>query len=213
MRARPSHSAKNDTSGPAQTFLEDDPRSGIAELPLLHRCAHRRLSDDAIRRDNDAFARRETIGFDDNGEAELSRANHGVCRVCGFAHAIARRRNAAARHELFREHLAALELRSRARRAEDAQAPRTKQIDDAAIERQFGTNDGEIDALAFGERGKRVDVAGGNRGEACDFCHPWIPGCAQHVADAGFAREFPGDRMLAAAASDHQNLHCVSDKY
>ena len=74
-------------------------------------------------------------------------------RVLGrLAYAVARRGDPVARHEALREHLAAFELRRRARRAEDQPAARREQIDDAAIERQLGTDDGEVDALALGNR-------------------------------------------------------------
>ena len=49
------------------------------------------------------------------------------------------------RHEAFREDLAALELCSVARRSKDAEPRAAEAIDDAAIERQFRPDDGEID--------------------------------------------------------------------
>ncbi len=44
-------------------------------------------------------------------------------------------------------------------RTENAMPRRAKPIDDAAIERQLGTDDREIEALAIGERTELVDGA------------------------------------------------------
>ena len=63
------------------------------------------------------------------------------------------------RHEGLREGLAALELSCSAARPEDAKPVRREEVDDAAIEWQLGTDDGEIDAFALREREERVDIA------------------------------------------------------
>ena len=108
----------------------------------------------------------------------------------------------------FREHLAALELRGGARRTEDRAASRREQIDDAAIERQLGPDDGEIDrARARRARAAprdRLASAATHRGHSGDA---GIAGRAEHRGDAALGGELPGEGVLAAAAADHQDLH------
>ena len=86
-----------------------------------------------------------------------------------------------------------------------------KAIDDAAIERQLGTDDGEIDALALGERGERVGIAPTSIGDerARSAAMPALPGRADDRADSRLARELPGERVLAAAAADDEHLHAI----
>ena len=110
---------------------------------------------------------------------------------------------------VLREHLAAFELRRGARRSEDAQAARGEEIDDSAIERQLGPDDGEIDAFALGEReqarrGRRRRRRRFARSARCRDCR----GRRRTSRDgSGSRRELPGERMLAPAAADHQHLH------
>ena len=132
--------------GPDEALLDDEARARGAELLLLH---HRRGSRRRPRRDRgatttplpaaspSAFTRRES----------RTRPTRSTAQRLGrrLAHAIARGRNAVARHEALREDLAALELRRGARRAEDARPARAETIDDAAIERKLRSDDGEID--------------------------------------------------------------------
>ena len=109
----------------------------------------------------------------------------------------------------FANDLAAFELRGGARRTEDAQWPRDpKTIDDAAIERQLGTDDREIDAFAFGKRRERVGspaLIAAIRRDAGDARH--CPARTATSLTAGSARQFPGERVLAAAAADDQHFH------
>ena len=78
----------------------------------------------------------------------------------------------------FRKHLAAFELRRGARRTEDAQAARLESIDDAAVERQLGADDREVDALAFGECDASACVSAGST----------VDGAVAIARDAGVAR-------------------------
>ena len=112
-----------------------------------------------------------------------------------------------ARHELLREHLAALELRRGTRRPEDEAATRAEEIDDAAIERQLRPDDREVDALALGEVEHRLRIAG-DRQRPCVATAPCpaLPGAQNNGATSGSAGELPGERVLAATAADDQNL-------
>ena len=77
------------------------------------------------------------------------------------------------------------------------------------IERQLGTDDGEIESLALGERQERVDVARLRSGRArASRPMPALPGARQSLRRRGaVARESPDERMLAAAGADDEQLH------
>ena len=115
-----------------------------------------------------------------------------------------------ARHELFREHLAALELCCGARRTEDRPASLDEQIDDAAIERKLGPDDRQVDALAFSEvehcprirRSRRRSCVATSR-------MPDVAGCAKHGVDSRFGGELPGERVLAATGADDHQPHTI----
>ena len=87
--------------------------------------------------------------------------------VGGVADAEARSGNAMTRHERLGERLAALELSGGARRTEDPVAGGAEAIDDAAIERQLGSHDREVEAIALGERQQLVHVADVDGKNAC----------------------------------------------
>ena len=170
----PSQSAKNDTSGPSRhsSITSRAPAAPNCRSSIAARIAASGFA--AIGRDDDALAGREAVGLDHDRKAELAAASTARASAAVVAHAVARGRNAVARHEALREDLAALELRRGARRTEDAQPARRKEIDDAAIERQLGTDDGEIDrarvaasaSSAVEDRRRRSATSAGDRGDA-----------------------------------------------
>src|SRR5262249_52423208 len=128
-----------------QALLDDKPRAGRAELPLVHRGANRAVCFRPIARDDHALPRGEAVRLQHHGESEFARGDERARGVGRFADAITRSWNAVARHEPFREHFAALEPGGGARRPEDASARGAEPVDDTALERKLRTNDGEID--------------------------------------------------------------------
>ena len=142
-------------------------RAGVAELSILHRDANRVVGLGAVGGNDDAFAGSETVGLDDDGQAELAARNHLVRIVCGVADAKPGGGNSVARHERLGERLAALELGGGARRAEDAVASIAKAIDETAIERQLGADDCEVEQFAIGKRAQLVDGARVDGEKAC----------------------------------------------
>jgi hypothetical protein len=119
-------------------------------------------------------------------------------------------RDAVAHEKALGELLGALQLRRGARRAEDAQAARPEEVDDARGERGLRADHREVDLLARGEVAKLAEV--GDR-DVLD------PGLARRTAisrrDEHFLHprarcELPRERMLAAAGADHQELHVLS---
>jgi hypothetical protein len=112
-------------------------------------------------------------------------------------------------HELFREHLAALELCCGTRRTKDRPASLDEQIDDAAIQRKLRPDDRQVDAFAFSEvehcpRIRRID---GNRRR--DVAHAHVSGCAKNGVDSRFCSELRGERVLAATGADDHQPHTI----
>ena len=151
------------------------------------------------RRDDDALAGGETVGLDDDGEAELARRDRPRARRRRSSHdAIARGRNAVARHE--RPSRTPCCTRAAPRRATDRRcgSPRgAKAIDDAAIERQLGTDDGEIDAL----RARRARAARRDRRRSTATSR----GDARH---AGIARRARRPSSTAGSRASFQASAC-----
>ncbi len=195
-----------------QAFLQHKPGTRVAELALLHRRAHSRLGRTAIGRNHHALAGCQPIGLDDERKPELPRPDGRVCLLRGFAHPVTRRRNAVPRHEVLREHLAALELRRGARGPEDAQAARAEQIDNAEVERQLRPDDGQVDVLMHRQRGEPIDVAAADGDPSCDSADAGVAGSADDFRHAGFGRQLPGERVLAAAAAHDEDSHGIVDK-
>jgi hypothetical protein len=132
--------------------------------------------------------------------------------VKGGAGAVARGRAPVPRNELLRDHVAALERRGGARRPENRPARRLESIDDAAIERQLGPDDGEVHGFAFGQRQQPVDIADGHRGVACHGTRSGVPGRADYRRDLRIPGETGGEGVLAAAGADDKYLHRHSRK-
>jgi len=147
------------------------------------------------------------VRLQDDRKAELAAIDRRARLVRRLAHAIARRRNAVTRHEAFRECLAAFELRGHARRTENAPSFHTKSIDDAAIERQLGADDGEIDRLTFGEREQRIGIGRIDRDGLRDCRDAGVARRADDRGDGRVAAEAPGECVFAPAAAGNQNPH------
>ena len=171
---------KNETSGPGQALFDHEPIAGRAELPFAHRVDDRALRGGAVLGDHDALARRETVGLQHDRQAELAAADRRERVVERFADAEARGRHAVPRHERLRERLARFEPRGRGGRSEQQPAVRAEAIGDAQAQRQFGTDDGEVDLLAFGERQRRRPGRRGRRAR-CGRAgrYPGFPGATR----------------------------------
>ena len=192
---------------PRQEFFQDDPLAGRAEPPVDHRRTNRRFRHRTILGDHDAFACGQAVGLDDDGIAELASCNPGERRVGRVTDPEARRRHPVSRHEGLRERFARFQLRRRRGRTDDRTAFGCENIDNAAAERHFGPDDGDIDILAHGD-GEQVGRVGRvGRDAPRDSGYTRVPGCAQDLGDGTFTRQLPRKRVLACAAADDENSH------
>jgi tRNA uridine 5-carboxymethylaminomethyl modification enzyme len=153
---------------------------------------------DPVVGDDDAFAGCETVGFEDDGEAE---AVEGTAGVGGAVNGHVRGgRDSALHKKVLCERLAAFESGGVAGWSDDTESAGAEAVDDAVDERDLGPHDGEVrsevvngaDGDAFGERG-HAGIAG--RGEEL------------HTGRLG---EFPRQRVLPAAAADDEDLHVLA---
>jgi hypothetical protein len=216
LRARAWHDARAVDDGDEARFLadqkilDDDLRAGAAELASAQHAVQRGFGVCVARRNDHALARGEPVGLDH--DRDFTRP-HVVARGLVFREcAVSRRRNAMPSQEVLREGLRAFELCARGERTEALQAGCLEAIHDAADERYLGAHDRQLDPLGARELDQCREVVdryrdvarlrfGGSAG---------IAGRHEHFRDARRLRELPGDRMLAPAAADDQDLHCSS---
>ena len=156
-------------------------------------------------RHDHALASSQSVGLDDDGGADL--LNMGVGQRSIAERGVGGSGDAVAPHEVFGEGLGALELRSSLGRSKDAKSPGTEQVDHASRQRALGSDHGQANLLLLSEICQRLDIGEIDvdqtrvtRGTAIarrniDLLDPWA------------LRQLPGQRMLAATAADHQNLH------
>src|SRR3989442_1342309 len=189
----------------AQKLLDHDGGAGRPELPALQAARDGRLGLGERRAHDGALARGEPIGLDDHRRPELARER---ARGVGIGERrVARRRNARARHQIFREGLAAFERGGGRARPEHGKAFVAQAVGETGNQRHLGPDDDEVGALALGEPHDAVVVVDAHR-----HAHG-APG------DAGIARrrhqtrepralgELPAERVLAAAAADDEQVH------
>ena len=112
-----------------------------------------------------------------------------------------------ARHERLGEILGALELRCRARRAENRQSRGTKGVDDAGRERRLRSDDRERDLPALREIDKLGNLGQRDIGKRRFAHRAAVARRDEHARDARALRNLPRERVLPAAAADHEDVH------
>ena len=84
---------------------------------------------------------------------------------------------------------------------------RREQIDDAPAQRNFWTDDREINVLARGDGKKRVGFRRITSDTASDRCDARVARCTDDVGYGALARQLPRKRMLPGTTADDENLH------
>ena len=77
-------------------------------------------------------------------------------------------------------------------------------VDDAAAQREFRSDDGEIDAFTFGSRSEHFYIERIDRDGARRLCDTRI---ARNSDDGMVLRQFPRQRVLTATAANDKNPH------
>ena len=111
--------------------------------------------------------------------------------------------------EFLGELLAALEPRGEPLRPEAGEARGLESIDDPRDQRPLGTDDREADAFgrASATSPAMSVAATGALRHFGSSAVPALPGATRTSVTRGGLRELPGQRMLAAAAADDEDLH------
>ena len=119
-------------------------------------------------------------------------------------------RNGVALHELLGEILAALELCAGALRAYHGHAPRctiaVKVVRDARHERIFGPDDDQVYPLRLHEAPERLEISCRQVDIRTQMGRTGVSGRNKEFTEARTLRHFPGQRMLASARSDQQQM-------
>jgi hypothetical protein len=185
-----------------QAFLDDHARARLSQSVLGEHGVDRGVCLRWRGGDDDAFARGEPVGLDD--DRSTLRVDVGVRRRGIGERAIGGGRNAVPRHERLREILRALQLRRGARRTEDLQPLRAKGVDDPGGERRFGSDDGQRHRLAL----RKPHQLGNRRdGDVRDSVFARRSGIArrdEHFGDPRRLGDLPRQRVLAPAAADDE---------
>ncbi len=83
-------------------------------------------------------------------------------------------------------------------------------IDQAQAQRELGTDDGEVDALAPGKLGQAVNVRNRNLKELRVLSHSRVSGGSQQRRNGGIGCEAGKERVLAGSAADDENSHVMN---
>ena len=120
----------------------------------------------------------------------------------------ARHPDAGRARDVVTERLARLDPGRRLRRPEDGEACSAKRVGDAGRQRRLRPDDDQLGGLAPGDRDDRRRI---ERVDARRPADAWLgrdggtPGRDDHLVDARFAGQLPGERMLAGAAPDDED--------
>ena len=195
LASSPSRNSSTTTTRPASPKAPANMPSGRA-YRLVGACG-----------DDHALARGESVRLDDDGRA--LRLDCGGIEGLAREGGVACRRDAVAHQELLGEPLAALEPGGEPARPEAGQSRGFKGVHDTRDQRTFRTDDREPGRFRARERDESGDIRRGH-GRIAAFrleCRAGVARRDDHFGHARGLRELPGQRVLAAAAADDENLH------
>ncbi len=188
-----------------EPLLDDQRPAGVAHLALEHQLADGAAGLFARAGNNHALAAGEAVGLERDLPAKLVYGFVSLLRR--FGDAVASRRHAGQRHQVLGKRLARFEARRVSGGAEEHETFGGERVGQATFEGRFGSDHRERDVLAARELHEAVDVGGGH-GKAPDIAgDSGVPRGAEDLGHAGFPTEFPDERVLPGAGSDHQDFH------
>ncbi len=189
----------------AQPLLDEHARAGLPEGTVHHRRLDRREGFLRGVADGHTLAGGEAVGLDDVLAAEAPHVVHRRLRVVEGGGVAGR--DAGVGHQLLGERLRELDLRRRARGPEDRDALGAQCVGDPGGERRLRPDDHEVRAqpcrrrddggpVVLIEIGEVLAVLGGAR----------VARRAREAAEARRLGELPGDRVLAPAAAEQEDV-------
>ena len=186
-------------------LLDEHRGAGGAEPVALEHVVDRAVGVAERLADDDALSGGEAGGFDDDGRAEATGGSLGAGdRGVDLG---ARGRDPLVEQELLGERLGRLDLGGGARRSEDRQTGGAESVDDARLERSFGTDDGEVDGALAREPLEGVDVEHVDRHALSELGDPGVARRGDQLEVGLFTGQLPRERVLATATADEENSH------
>src|SRR6185295_1876934 len=150
-----------------------------------------------VLRQDDALARGEAVGLDDDGIVDHALEVFGLLLERVEA-AEARRRDGVAAHEVLRERLAALYLRAVLAGPEDAHARGPQRVGESRDERVLRADDDEIDLLRLAELEQPRLIVRRERTVLGYLRRPGVSGrCEERLAERTLG-DLPAEGVLAA---------------
>jgi hypothetical protein len=159
----PSLSTKNDAFASHEQLFDHETCAGLAEALVDHHGVDFCFRTFQIVGDHHALAGSKAVGFEHDRKSEFSAAQRCERLRCRIARSVARGRYVIALHEVFREHLARFEPRRALTGTEQQIAFGREHVGDAATERQFRSDDREIDLFTPSDLSDRVRIRGRRR--------------------------------------------------
>ena len=159
---------------------------------------------------DDAFARGEAIGFDDDRDRACPQVSER--RLNRIKKRRGRSWDAVLEENFFGENFRGFEARAVGAGTVNGNAEGAQAVGEAEREWDLGTDDDEGDVFALHERDEAGDVVGGNR-EARGFLgDAGVTGCANHARGGGRGEERTDERVFASAGADDEKRAGESGK-
>ncbi len=187
-----------------EKFLDDDFAAGFAQAAAEHHVDGRFGLGDGLRHHH-ALAGGEAVGLDHDRRA--ARARIGLGRIGGVEALIGGGRDAVFPAQILGEALGAFEPCRGPGRSERLDAGGFQVVDDAGAERRLRPDHHKVDAMFAAKRDHRPMIG---EVEADAFGLPRDAGIARRAIEPvgeRACRHFPGQRMLAPAGAQQQDIH------
>ncbi len=187
-----------------QELFDHDLGAGCAQAAREHHVDRGlRLSD--ARRHHHAFAGRKPVGLHDDRRALL--ADIGLRRLCVSEPFVSPSGNVVGLAQVLGEALGAFQLSRDLARTERLDPCRNEIVDDAGAQRRLGADHHEIDPLLLAEGDHRGVVGDVERHQLALLGDAGIAGRAVQLRDQRARRDLPGERVLAAARAEEEDVH------
>ena len=201
----PSAKTRNDASSPVMNSSMTSLAAGGTHGTNFHEIVHggTRLLESL--RDNNTLSGCKAVGLHHDGQASVLEPE--VCLLRRGAFPKGGGRNPIGLEESLRVSLAGLQSGIRSVGADNLQTSLTKHIDDAKAERNFRTDERQIDLLLLRKIQKFPIVFRRNRNQPSLTGNATISGSGIDLPNLWISRKSIDDRVLAAAGSDDENFH------
>jgi len=194
-----------------QAFLDDQLPARVAKDTLPGDLVDGRQDFRPLRTDDHSLARRQAIGFHDQGDFLVLvgvAVQHVLCRLASVGeHAIVGRRHIGVAEQLFAEYFAAFQLGRRLGGAEDPQLGGLEGVHDAVRQRGFWADHGQIDVLGAGELDQPLRITDRDIHILGIRRRSGVAGRDEDPLHTRTLRQLPSQSVFPTAVADHQYVH------